>query len=128
MKSHQYNAKIAELFFNTSHAGVLNCQQPLTVCYYCNTQHHNTYLELYLRCNLNKQIIQTKFKTFGNPYLIAGLEWLCQNLENTSINRHPWITAAIISDTLQIPKIEYTIALFIETSYNKIILLSHDLY
>ena len=121
----KYPSIVTELFFNINHAGVLDCSQAFTICN-DNKQDKNFNIKLYLQANLENIIELAKFKTNGNPYIIAGCEWLCQQIEHTDLNIHPYINYSIINNVLQLPKPYYPIALLIENSYNKAITLLNN--
>lgn len=115
-----YNKKTEELFFDTQHAGVLDLAKPFTICSRINLE-KNKCSELYLACDENGLITQVYFKALGDPYLIAGFEWLCRSIEHTELRKHPCIDYSMIVDVLSIPKIRYAAAVLVETSYRQAI-------
>ncbi|OGV48469.1 MAG: hypothetical protein A3F46_05030 [Legionellales bacterium RIFCSPHIGHO2_12_FULL_42_9] len=115
-----YNKKIEELFFDTQHAGVLNCAEPLTVCSRISLE-KNKCSELYIACDEQGLITQVCFKALGNPYLIVGFEWLCRKIEHTQLDAHPCIDYSMIALELSVPKIHYAAAVLVETNYRQAI-------
>ena len=115
-----YNKLTTSLFFDLQHVGELDCALPMTVCSRISVA-KNQCSELYLACDQNGWITQAYFKALGEPYLIAGLEWLCRNIVHTSIETHPNIDHAMIVDALSIPEAQYAVALLVETNYRQAI-------
>ncbi len=121
-----YSQNVIQLFFDTRHAGMLDCTQSLTVCSHINTA-SNQIINLYIACDTARYIQQACFQTTGNPYLIAGLEWLCRWLKNQPIDIHPCLDYHIIITELEIPTIHYPTAILIDTSYRAAINLMNSL-
>lgn len=117
-----YNEKVETLFFDTQHAGVLDCTEPLTVCSRLSLD-KNKCSELYLSCDEKGVITRLSFKALGDPYLLAGFEWLCREVENTKLDAHPSVDYSTIVAALSIPKINYAAAVLVETNYRQAITL-----
>ena len=115
-----YNKAVEDLFFNTQHAGVLNCAEPFTVCSRIGLE-KNKCSELYLACDERGLIAKAVFKAMGDPFLLAGFEWLCRKIEHTPLAAHPCLDYSMIVDALSIPQIRYSAAVLIETSYRQAI-------
>lgn len=73
-----YNKIVHDYFFLPQHVGALDCSEPRTVCY--STKNFNPVLiiDLYMRCEETYIVSSICYKTNGNPYVIASLEWLCR--------------------------------------------------
>ena len=115
-----YNKAVEALFFDTQHAGVLDCAEPFTVCSRIGIE-KNQCSELYLQCDTWGVITEAYFKAMGSPYVIAGFEWLCRKMVNTNVNTHPCIEYSMMVDALSIPKIRYAAAVLVETNYREAI-------
>ena len=111
-----YNKQVSALFFDTRHAGVLDCEGPLTVCKRIQLA-PNQCSELYLQCDDRGLITRAQFKASGSPYLIAGLEWLCRTVLNTALEVQPIFSHTRLVEELHIPKAQYAVALLVETIY-----------
>ncbi len=115
-----YNDKIENLFFDTQHAGELNCAKPLTICSRMSLNNHQL-TALYLACDEKGWITQAYFKALGDPYLIASFEFLCRQIEHTPLDSHPCVDHAMMVDALLIPKNKYAAAVLVETNYRQAI-------
>lgn len=104
-----YNNTVIECFFNTRHVGKLDEALPYTVCYQ-QTQKGQGMLVLSLQCDKNGLIEKILYKTNGNPYLIAALEWSCRQLKGTPLESITKINYSLLLDTLTIPTRHYPLA------------------
>jgi|GEM_PF-1729807 len=115
-----YNEVVESCFFEPHHVGVLDCTQAFTVCGKAGTQEQ---YDLYLQCDETGKIIDSAFKAYGNPYLVAGVEWICRQLKGSNINQHPYLDYKMLVQELAIPKNYYPIALLMEKGYKNTIAL-----
>lgn len=106
-----YNSLVEELFFNTQHEGKLE-QGPDVVCGAIDLAKTKS-IHLYLAFDKQGNILKTAFKVSGNPYLVAGLEWLCRKLEGRNMIAVPTLDYQLIMQELAIPKNSYPTALLI---------------
>jgi nitrogen fixation NifU-like protein len=106
-----YNKLVESYFFEPQHIGILDSTQPRTIC------SRNVDFELYLAANEKGVIVQATFKANGNPYLIAGFEWVCRQLQGTAVNQHPRFNYQDLVQILEIPQSSYPTALLVEKGY-----------
>lgn len=114
------NEYIQELFFNTKHCGVLDCQQPLTFSSRIYLEKTKC-LEMYITYTSEQLIQYARFRASGNPYLIAGLEWVCRQLENNLWASTTPIDYQTIMQNLQIPTEQYPLIMLISMCHQEII-------
>ena len=70
-----YNKIVEDCFFHPQHVGVLNVTEPGTVSFSTGQE---VVIELYMHCDEDYTVCSMCFKSNGNPYVIASLEWLCR--------------------------------------------------
>lgn len=117
-----YNKTVRDCFFAPKHAGVIDLNNHSAVVVK-NNQKGQGVIELYMLCNPDGTIVRACFKTNGNPYVIASLEWLCRQLEGKTINAAPQIDYQLIVNELDVPVAQYPIALRIVDVYKEVLLL-----
>ena len=105
-----YNNTVRECFFYPRHAGVIDLSQDLVVVFK-NNQKGQGNIEFYMQCGQDRVIQKIRFKTNGNPYLIAGLEWLGRQLEGQYIDAIRQIDYQLLINELDIPTPQYPLAL-----------------
>lgn len=111
-----YNQLVEDYFFNAKMTGELDCSKPLTVNYRAGTVQRGLFFELYLEGNAAGIIVAARFKAYGSPYLIAGVEWLCRKLQGSSfVNAQP-LNAKELAQQLDLPKKQQSVVLLIEES------------
>jgi nitrogen fixation NifU-like protein len=112
-----YNKLVESCFFQPTHVGVLDCEQPGNLRIRQGEPSQGAYFDLYVSCEKSGDISKACFKAYGNPYIIAGLEWLCRQLQGTNINTHPKLNYHVIVEKLEIPRPYYPNAVLIESGY-----------
>ncbi|KTD41507.1 iron-sulfur cluster assembly scaffold protein [Legionella parisiensis] len=117
-----YNRIVQDCFFSPRHVGVINLNDQFAVVVK-NNQKGQGAIELYMQCNSEGTIVRSCFKTNGNPYVIASLEWLCRQLERQPIGAVPKIDYQLVIKELDIPVAQYPIALRIIDVYKEALLL-----
>jgi len=117
-----YNEIIRDCFFFPRHVGVIDLSLPVSVVVKNNLKNKDN-IELYMHCSQDGTMQSVCFKSNGNPYVIAGLEWLCRELEGKNINSLPQINYQLMIKELAIPTVQYPVALRIEKAYKEILLL-----
>lgn len=70
-----YNKLVEECFFFPQHVGILELSEPRTV-FFSNAEFSQELIAWYLQCDSNKIVKAIEFKSNGNPYMIAALEWI----------------------------------------------------
>jgi nitrogen fixation NifU-like protein len=116
-----YNKRVEGYFFNPKHVGILDLSENYTASYRGGEAGRGDVIDLYLHCDEQGLIINARFKAYGNPYLLAGAEWLCERLEGSTINEHPCIAYNHLLQELEIPKAGLSVALLIEESYRELV-------
>ncbi|MFT4058711.1 MAG: iron-sulfur cluster assembly scaffold protein [Legionella sp.] len=104
-----YNNTVYDCFFAPKHVGVIDPNHELTV-FFKNSQKGQGHIELYMQCGEDRIIKKICFKTNGNPYLIAGLEWICRQLEGQSVGQITSVEYQVLVKELDIPVSQYSLA------------------
>lgn len=114
-----YNKVVQDCFFHPRHVGELDLSNPFVVCVQNQPVNQLNAIHFYLKCEKNKLISRACFKTNGNPYVIAALEWLCRQIENRKIGALPPVSYQVFLSELEIPNHQYPIAIQIEGIYRE---------
>ncbi len=119
-----YNKLIEDYFFFPLHVGTLNLSEPRTV-FFTNAQFSKEIISLYLQCDRNLLVKKMTFKTNGNPYMIASLEWLCRysigkNLTECDCNHEE------IIKLFEIPFNQMPVILQVQDAYKEVIYLMNN--
>ncbi|WP_273199484.1 MULTISPECIES: iron-sulfur cluster assembly scaffold protein [Legionella] len=117
-----YNRTVRDCFFSPRHVGVVDLTERFANVVK-NNQKGQGIIEFYTQCNADGIIVRACFKTNGNPYVIASLEWLCRQLEGQTINTVPQIDYQLIVKELNIPVTQYPIAVRVMDVYKEALLL-----
>lgn len=120
-----YNKTVQECFFSPRHVGLIDLSERFTVVVK-NNQKGQGLIELYIQSNSDGTIVRACFRTNGNPYIIASLEWLCRQLEGQTTDTVPQIDYQLIVKELEIPVAQYPIALRIMDVFKEALLLIKD--
>lgn len=115
-----YNDKIKRYFFNTLHAGdVIDSK---ACCKRVKVGYRNQGVCVLALCvNASQQIVQARFKAFGNPFLIATLEWLCEQLEQCTLTKARQMTRTHWVEALSLPESAMPMALLVEKGLNDVL-------
>ncbi|WP_028387597.1 iron-sulfur cluster assembly scaffold protein [Legionella fairfieldensis] len=116
-----YNEIVESCFFRPEHVGSVDLTQPLSVYYRCGEAGRGDICDFYLLCDEKGLVLQARFKAYGNPYLIAAAEWLCQHVEGSLLETHPCFDYASLVKELAIPANRYFVALQIEDGYKELV-------
>ena len=122
-----YNEIVQTCFFAPTHVGVLDLSKPLTLHYHRGEVGLGGVLDFYLLCDKGGLVLKARFKAYGNPYLIAGAEWLCQQLEGSLIEEHPQFDSVLLLQKLAIPKARYPVALQIVEGYREMVFIMKEM-
>lgn len=117
-----YNKTVQDCFFAPRHVGRLDTNSHLVVCV-TNHQAGQGTIEFYMQCQQDMSISRVCYKTNGNPYLVAGLEWLSRQLEGQSIEKILQIDYQVLIKELDIPVAQYPLALRIIGVFKEILVL-----
>jgi nitrogen fixation NifU-like protein len=121
-----YNEIVEGLFFHTDHQGVITCDEPRTVGFSIPGAGKLAGCQLYLQCNEKGLIKKARFKAYGNPYLISGLEWICRQLQGTVLENSSYWTAQFFIELLDIPKYKQSAAFLLEDISTKTVNLMQE--
>lgn len=117
-----YNEIVRDCFFLPKHVGVIDVTKPYVTFFRAN-QKKQVHTELYMHCDDNGLITKLRFKTNGNPYVIAALEWVCRQTEGQGIQALIPCTYQQIIRALAIPAAQYPVALHVEDVYKEVLAL-----
>ncbi len=116
-----YNEVVEHCFFSPKHVGMLSLAQSRTVAYRSGAPKRGDFFDIYLSGDEQGMILKACFKANGNPFLIAAVEWICRQIQGTSITIHPFFSYTILVQQLAIPKLHYSVALQVEEGYCEVI-------
>lgn len=116
-----YNDLVQDLFFQASHVGALLADDPWVAHYRSGTNGGAVVLDIYLCISPELNIKKACFQACGNPFLIAGMEWICRSLEGAPMAQVPSITYKQLIEILDLPLSQYPIALQLEKLYQEIV-------
>jgi len=117
-----YNKLLEDCFFNSRHVGRMNKDSRDVEILENHLPGRGGTIQLSVRCNNQGIIKQACFKAYGNPYMIASLEWVCRQLADKSIHDLSNIDYQQIVRLFEIPDTQYPVALRIEDIYNEMVL------
>jgi len=117
-----YNALIEDCFFQPKHVGSIDLSLPLAVHSRKGNTNSNI-IDLYMQCNDKGFIERICFKSNGNPYIIAGLEWLCRQLTASFLPDLVLPDYQLLVEKLEIPTNQYPVALQIEGVFKEALVL-----
>ncbi|WP_196398926.1 iron-sulfur cluster assembly scaffold protein [Legionella saoudiensis] len=119
-----YNKTVLDYFFSPEHVGTIDLNDHSVVVK--NNQKKQGTIELYMQCGSERIIQHICFKTNGNPYLIAGLEWLCRQVEGKLIDELPPIDYQLLVNELDLPVAQYPLALRIFSIFKETLILMNN--
>ncbi|MFJ1267399.1 iron-sulfur cluster assembly scaffold protein [Legionella lytica] len=119
-----YNKTVLDYFFSPAHVGIIDLNDHTVVV--TNNQKMQGTIELYMQCGRNRVIQRICFKTNGNPYLIAGLEWVCRQIEGKLIDELPPIDYQLLVKELDIPVAQYPLGLRIFSVFKETLILMNN--
>lgn len=114
-----YNTLVEDCFFTPRHVGTLDCTKPLTASSEAG-QRNRAFLQWYAACDQRGLMTECRFKAYGNPYLIAALEWCCRHMVGTALGDHPCFNYQHLVNKLDIPNAHYPVALLVEEGYRQL--------
>lgn len=118
-----YNKLVEDCFFYPRHVGVVDVNPSWFTAF---SENHDKSgrgsLMLYMSMDNSGNIVQTRFKALGNPYLIAGLEWLCRQSEGLLLQEQIKPDYRVLVNVLELPAKYYAEALLIEKAWHKVML------
>lgn len=114
---------VKDYFFHPNHVGVVDLTQPLSVHCRGIQKGQSVLVDLYLQCTQDKRIKRACFRSSGNPYIIAALEYLCRLIEGVALDKLPSMNYQLLIRELEIPTTQYPVAVHIEDIYKEILAL-----
>lgn len=118
-----YNKYVVDCFFAPKHVGTLDISHRLTAHFRSTQTNQGILFDLYLQCTHMGNIEKARFKATGNPYVIAACEWLCRQIEGKSVFKPPLLDYQVLINVLEIPTIQYPVALQVEDAYKEVLTL-----
>lgn len=118
-----YNKLVQECFFKARHVGVIGHLVPNRVSYRAEYSNSTLVIELYLQCNDEGQVVHMCFKTNGNPYMIAALEYLCRQSTGKQLSTLAPLNSAEAIRLLEIPKHQTPLLLQVADVYKEVLVL-----
>ena len=115
-----YNQIIYDCFFFPRHIGVLDCSIPRTVYFRVENFSQSTITDLYMHCDNDHNILSVCYKTNGNPYIIASLEWLCRQANGKKFEELYFNQEELIK-ILEIPSNQTPLILYIKDVYTEVL-------
>tara|TARA_B100000287_G_scaffold430411_1_gene485609 strand:- start:842 stop:1246 length:405 start_codon:yes stop_codon:yes gene_type:complete len=114
-----YSSYLIELFARSDYS---DAEDSITTNHYeafAGDINDNSFIQI--KCIADdKSIKKIRYRVIGCPYLMASLEWLCENLENKCINDIEKITPIELMEILKIPSDRRSIILLLEDAVNDI--------
>lgn len=115
-----YNDIIKDCFFEPKHVGSIVLETTGVVHFRAEQTKQGALIDLYMQCDTQGLVTRMCFKTNGNPYIIAALEWLCRNCEGKLFKELPSFNYQQLIQVLEIPMTQFPIALQVEDVYREI--------
>lgn len=113
-----YNNLVLSLFFNPEHAGILEKKQRGKIGRFVDAS-QNQRIDFYVDYQSSGSMCSICYLVKGNPYIIAGAEWMAQAVEKTGngtiltdMTPQYWL------DLFAIPKLEKRIAVSLSQAAN----------
>ena len=117
-----YNSLVTAYFFEPKHVGTIE-PSVFSRCLHQQSSTSNCNFSLAASIDRQSNFDRACFKAKGSPFLIAGLEYICETLEGTNLDSHPSISYEQLVEVLALPRTNYAIAVLMEEAYRKLILM-----
>ncbi|HAT1844732.1 TPA: iron-sulfur cluster assembly scaffold protein [Legionella pneumophila] len=114
-----YNKIVQDYFFQPQHKGTLDLNDPFVIGVQSQPANQLNTVHFYIKYDKDKTISRARFKTNGNPYVIAAMEWVCCQIEGKTLKALPLIDFQILINVLQMPNSQYPVAVQIEGIYKE---------
>lgn len=108
-----YNELVTDYFFHPLHVGELTTINPFSVVVTSSAQ-ISPFMQLSLQCDALGKITKALFKTNGDPFTIAGLEWICRAFEREDMDINFPMTHQQIMVELKMPSQYFPRAIALE--------------
>lgn len=113
-----YNKNVETYFFDAAHSGITQSNASLGVYYQRELAGQYVLMELFMECTKDQRVATMRFNAKGNPYVIAGLEWVCRTVEGLKLSELPPINYQVVMDVLDIPAAQCATAIGIVETYH----------
>jgi nitrogen fixation protein NifU and related proteins len=120
-----YNKIVHDFFFFPLHIGTLDCLLPRTVYFRSEQLSQNIITDLYMQCDEDHTIRSMCYKTNGNPFMIASLEWLCRQAIGKLCDGL-YLNSEELIKILEIPANQTFLILYIKDVYAEILILMNN--
>ncbi len=116
-----YNELVRQHFFEPQHVLLNNINKTAYVCFSEGSVALGDAIEFYAQFDkTNRKLIKLKFKAFGNPYLIAAMSYICEQLQEKSLDYINDFSVQSLIELFEMPKTKYYVAYMIEDALNKL--------
>ena len=120
-----YNKIVRDCFFNPQHAGSLDLSLSRTAFFSTAEFSQDTVIELYMHCDELYTVHSMRFRSNGNPYVIAALEWLCRQSVGNNLNQLNCDFGGL-SKVLEIPFNQSPLLLQVQDVYKELLSLMNN--
>lgn len=120
-----YNKLVEDCFFFPKHVGTLNLSEPRTVFFSTRQFSKEVVISLYMQCDNNKIVHAITFKSNGNPYVIASLEWLCRQTIGKKLEQWCFNCEELIK-LFDIPFNQAPVILHVQDVYKEVLMLMNE--
>jgi len=119
IENSSYSNSVVQLFEEPNYVGILDVSDSDTYVVKVQESCYGAFLILSILLD-NEIIKKILFKTRGCPYLIAGADWFCSDLEGKSYKNLKNWSAALLIDKLEVPTEKIGRILIIEDAARKL--------
>ena len=116
-----YNLLVEQLFFDLRHAGDLPGIEGNRQVFETGTPGQASLIRLTLIADDHGRIRRAGFKAYGNPYLLAAMEYLCRQIEGRQLHDCPSLTWQDLIKLLDIPVTQQAVALLVAGIYQQML-------
>lgn len=109
-----YSANLLKYFRCDEHVGVLDAHANDVVCAHVGRHGVTDVVQLSLKVDENRLIVDAKYKVFGNPYTMAITAWLCAQLIDQSIDALTRFSVDKFVEHFDIPSTRIKSAILVE--------------
>ena len=117
-----YNKLVKDCFFSPQHVGAIDIIDRQTIHFRMHRPKQRVIIDFYLSCAADEFVARACFKTNGNPYVIAALEWLCRQVEHKNLCSLPELTQKTWMDLLELPVSQSPVAVQMDVLYKEVLI------
>lgn len=115
-----YNLLVEQLFFDLRHAGEISENEAGRQVYESGAAGQSALIKLSISFDQLNCMTKVRFKAYGNPYLLAAMEWLCRQLEGRNVQDCEKLEWQRLIALFDMPKTQQGLALRIVDLYDKV--------